>query len=334
MAGYTPGGYPFGVDVKDLRDSSAESEPNQGWARALGAIRAAVAHLGLNEAEIGRVRWLGEGLSRRAFAARVEAADSGWPGVLVALVPRGPNDGRGRESALAEARLLQHLAEGDRDFSVPGRVAFVHGAILVCDHAGGFPVDLRKGRSSIDPVELVAGVAAAIHRTSLDGLDWLRGCSTRRAHGEERLRALDPLTGSEPAEVRAATTWLGENLPPPEPSRLIHGDLLGQNLLYHPERKTAVIDWEYARLGDPAHDLAILTGGVKRPFQIADGMAQLLAHYAVRSDCEVLEVHVRFHEIALHLSRFQDAVAGKPGAEPAPSVLARLRNLLRAVNAS
>ncbi|QDV04842.1 Phosphotransferase enzyme family protein [Planctomycetes bacterium Poly30] len=333
VAGYTPGGHPFGIDAEELRYSSAESEPEKGWARALEAIRAAVSHLGLEEAEIGRVRWLGEGLSRRAFAARVDTLAPGWPRVLVALVPRGPSDERGRESVRAEARLLRHLTEHARDYRVPGRVAFTHMATLVCDHVEGFPVDLRKGRSTFDPIELVADVAAAIHRTSLEGLDWLPGSDTLRAHGEERLRELDPLTGNEPAEVRAAMAWLSENLPPPEPSRLIHGDLLGQNLLYHPERKTAVIDWEYARRGDPAHDLAILTGGVKRPFQIADGMARLLSAYAVRSDREVLEVHVRFHEIALHLSHFQNAMAGKPGAEPVASVMARLRNLLRSVNA-
>jgi len=40
---------------------------------------------------------------------------------------------------------------------------------------------------------------------------------------------------------------------------------------------------------------------------------------------------VRFHEIALHLLWYAEAISGEEHGEQAPAVLARLRNLLRAV---
>lgn len=133
--------------------------------------------------------------------------------------------------------------------------------------------------------------------------------------------------------MRDAHRWLGENLPPDEPARLLHGDLLGQNLLMHPDRPTAVVDWEHALLGDPAYDLAIVTRGVRQPFQIAGGLAKLLAAYAERSGVELREREVRFHEIGLHLEWLLRALSGEAEVEPAPAVLARLRNLMRAVEA-
>ncbi len=41
-----------------------------------------------------------------------------------------------------------------------------------------------------------------------------------------------------------------EHLPPATPSTLVHGDLLGQNILLGLSKPDAVIDWEYAQLGD------------------------------------------------------------------------------------
>ena len=118
----------------------------------------------------------------------------------------------------------------------------------------GLPADLRNGRiPNSCPADLVGQVAAAIH--AVDMTNWSRrpyGCRTQREHGEEMLHALDGLAGTE---AECAREWATHHLPPRRPSVLLHGDLLGQNILVSPEQPPAVIDWEFCRLGDPAYDL-------------------------------------------------------------------------------
>ncbi len=127
-----------------------------------------------------------------------------------------------------------------------------------------------------------------------------------------------------------ALGWARDHLPPPAPATLVHGDLLGQNILLGLDRPPTVIDWEFATRGDPAWDLAVVTRGVRRPFQIEHGLGKLLEAYNARSAHPILEPEVRFHEICLHLSWWADALEGGPGL-PLDQVEARLRNLKRAV---
>jgi hypothetical protein len=75
------------------------------------------------------------------------------------------------------------------------------------------------------------------------------------------------------------------SLPAPEvPHKskfLEDGDLLPQNLLwdFHGEGRISVIDWESARIGDPAYDLAIVTRGARQPHKESGGLERLLDRY-------------------------------------------------------
>lgn len=259
----------------------------------------------------------------------------GWPRDLVALVPRRDAPARGASRVEREARLLRFLARQDVEFRVPDlAVAVPDGdeAILVCEYVAGMPVDLRAGRAlSFVPWKLVGEIAASVHGLPVDELAWMGGHATRREHGAQVVGELAGLADSAERETRDALEWLRENLPPDEPARLLHGDLLGQNLLFYPDRPFVVLDWERAIIGDPAYDLAIVTRGVRRPFQVQGGLTKLLDAYAEHSDVELRESEVRFHEIAFHLIWYARAISGGEHREPAPAVLARLRNLLRAV---
>ncbi|RNL62480.1 phosphotransferase family protein [Nocardioides marmoriginsengisoli] len=70
------------------------------------------------------------------------------------------------------------------------------------------------------------------------------------------------LEGSRTRPLPAADELRGRlerNLPPPRPSRIVHGDYRLDNVLIDAaDRPAAVIDWEMATLGDPLTDLALL----------------------------------------------------------------------------
>ncbi len=79
---------------------------------------------------------------------------------------------------------------------------------------------------------------------------------------------------------------------------LVHGDLKHDNLLVAPEgaaRRLVIVDWEMARLGDPAWDLAALAARLPMAAPVAEtwgpevrrGVARLVAAYAAASGLPV-----------------------------------------------
>jgi aminoglycoside phosphotransferase (APT) family kinase protein len=53
--------------------------------------------------------------------------------------------------------------------------------------------------------------------------------------------------------------WLLENIPQSDAAAtLIHGDIGFHNLLFHEGRMSAVLDWEFGHVGDPAEDLGYI----------------------------------------------------------------------------
>lgn len=170
-------------------------------------------------------------------------------------------------------------------------------------------------------------MAAWVHRLDVPELaQVLPGHATRREHALAEVE--EAFAGLDGSIVDEARGWALEHLPPDEPSRLVHGDLLGQNLLVMPDEPTGLIDWEYARRGDPAWDLAIVTRGVKRPFGVADGLARLLRVYRDTGGVSIERDHVRVHELSLAARRYHRALEGE-GHEPPQVALDRLRSVVR-----
>jgi aminoglycoside phosphotransferase (APT) family kinase protein len=172
---------------------------------------------------------------------------------------------------------------------------------------------------------VIGEAAAAIHGIETAPLAWLPGPPTRHAHAETSLAAA--FAGLPEPEAQDALAWAGEHLPPETPSVLLHGDLLGQNILLHPNEPPAVIDWERAELGDTAYDLAIVTRGVRQPFQIAHGLERLLEAYRAAGGVEVTLAEIRVHELCLAAHWYRSALQGQ-GSEPPAQALARLRRVL------
>ena len=142
---------------------------------------------------------------------------------------------------------------------------------------------------------------------------------------------------SECGVAHDARAWAHEHLPPDEPSVLLHGDLLGQNLLVSLDDDVpiGVIDWHSAMIGDPAYDLAIVTRGKRRPFQSDSGMNKLLEAYQERAGTVLSPVDVSLYEMTLQ-AHFCAARAQSHGTESAHAENERrtFANLLRRVTAT
>jgi hypothetical protein len=131
----------------------------------------------------------------------------------------------------------------------------------------------------VRPWSVVGEIAAAIHAVpGTDVEDIVPGATTRRDHALESIAALAELA---PIEMRDAHVWALEHLPPAEPSALLHGDLLGQNISdRHARRQAAVPDrsrpraarrrlpWRAARSSEsglsPAHEIHSMRSLLRR----------------------------------------------------------------------
>lgn len=332
--GFTAGGAPYGLTEEEMRESSAAEAEAQGagWARAKRLLEQFLASRSGTTAdiEIGWVRHLGSGLCRKAFTAEVSLFPdpAGLGGDYVVLLPLPDAEPSYDDRARFEARLLARLSSVDLPLRIPrvmGLLSCAGRPVLIETRIPGIPLDLRAGRQrSVRPWDLVARAAAAVHALDADILsfpenpDWkVPGHETRRDHALASLSMLEGLPDPVFPEIHA---WALEHLPGPERSVLLHGDLLGQNILLVPGEPPGLIDWEWARFGDPAYDLAIVTGGARRPFQLADGLDRLLEAYAARS-AEIRKDHVHLYELCLRTRQYVEALAEDARTHPPEALL-------------
>jgi aminoglycoside phosphotransferase (APT) family kinase protein len=324
----TAGGFAYGVPIAELRRDAERTARGAGWARAKRVLRELVEREVGKVDDIGWVKKIGDGCSREIFASEVELAGGRCETYVVAL-PRSDAEPELDERTRRELRLIARL----RTRSFPFRLPEMVGAFpdddrlaLVRQFVPGLELELRSGRQSGKPWALVGEVAAAVHAVpGADVEDIVPGAATRRDHA---LEAMSVLVELAPVEMRDAHAWALEHLPPAEPSALLHGDLLGQNILLSADGPPHVIDWEYARTGDPAYDLAIVTRGVRRPFQIDHGLERLLDAYRDHGGRELAAEHVHVYELGLIAGWYREAASGD-GAHSPVHELDRMRSLLR-----
>ena len=302
VAGTTSGGAPFGTSEEDFRRNNEQWEDDAGWARAKRALRAALApSVQANDIlDIGYIEALAGGLERDAFGTSVYLMPDpqGLSGAYVCLIPHG-DDPRYEQALEREFEVLRWLSDRPLDLRVPRAVALVEDRgvpILVESFIEGIAVDLRAGKQPIRPWEFVAEVASTIHAIPPPpGLP----ARPRREHRLELIEELERAS-SRSAVADEALAWMREHLDDVSGAgALCHGDLLGQNLRLHPSDRPGVIDWHRAKIGDPAADLAVVTRGIRRPFQLDDGRRKLLDEYNARAETEVSADSLRFFELAM-----------------------------------
>jgi aminoglycoside phosphotransferase (APT) family kinase protein len=98
--------------------------------------------------------------------------------------------------------------------------------------------------------------------------------------------------------------WLLANIPAADGSPvLLHGDIGFHNFLFDQRKLTAVLDWEFAHLGDPAEDLAYVRNSIGR---VLDWDA-FMANYRAAGGPDIDEKRLHFFQVWGHL---RNACAG------------------------
>lgn len=339
--GFTSGGAPYGCSVEEYRQWSMAASRRAGWARSKRILER-VFWAGRQEdvrVDVGWVKFVGDGLFRKAYAATVELSPDrdAESGAYVVLLPKQDVEPEFTTRVRREATILHRLRRLPVPFSVPRIVGVmpVEGRpALIEEFVEGFQLDLRAGRQGrLKPWEIIGKLAAEVHAVDCEALaPALAGSATRRQHAQACLRVFDGL--QEPL-IREAHEWSQSHLPPADPASLLHGDLLGQNILCALDDPLAsqspftLIDWEFACRGDPAYELAVVSRGVRRPFQVTHGLEKLLDAYAAAGGSFVSVSQVRVHELCLVADWYRDALQGEPGMAPPEHYMQQLRAVLR-----
>lgn len=225
------------------------------------------------DVRIEGLRRLTGGASRETWSFDAVMAD----GSLRPLILRRDFTGKGRPSLASligvdddldrrgEFELFQTLA--DAGLPVPRPVAFPEqdeelASCFVMERieGEGLPQRLLRDAAYAEARRLmpehIGTVLAKIHALSPAELPNLpEHTPARQIDIVRRMTALGPT----PRPVfELALRWLDERTPTAPPTRLVHGDFRNGNFLVGPEGLRAVLDWEYAHLGDPMEDVAFL----------------------------------------------------------------------------
>ena len=127
-AGFTAGGAPYGLTLAEYRECAIEAAPHHGWARTLRILRHVFGYWadGTDGLDIGRVRYLGEGIDRKAWFAEVSLYPDphGLSECYVVLLPKPDVGTDFPERARREASLLHRLSRTNIPFQIP-RIASV-----------------------------------------------------------------------------------------------------------------------------------------------------------------------------------------------------------------
>lgn len=332
---WTSGGFPIGLTEEQMADCEND-DGDRSRIEVRSVLKRAFHDLAPNAAKlrIRRSTRIGGGFSREQYAADValDPDPRQLSGTYVVGLPLPFGDQDSCARLAREMAVLSVLRDFDLPFRIPRplytqRVS--EGVVSVRSFLTGIELDLRAGRQpGIRPWLVVGEIAAAIHRLEATRL---REILLQPADGSHFARArLDSLAiaAAHPL-VERAIGWAESNIPG-RSTAFIHGDLLGQNILLDPREPAAVIDWEYSGFGDPAYDLAIVTRGARRPFQVADGFERLLDAYSAAGGNDIRADAVQFYEVCLVAGWVRDAVVSGDQSEqehysvPLASLLKRL----------
>ena len=278
----------------------------------------------------GKIRTLGDGLGHKSYA--FEAGDK-------KLVLRLAKVEEAVAGVRSESRTLQALQALEFPFRIPELICLVtddsgESIGLIESAVEGMALNFfSRGFNAESQLKTIAQAASAVHRLPKSKFTHLVQRSDSRTHVLEELNVLPASLFEEFGEAAMAREWILCNLRPEgRTSTVLHGDLLPQNLLFaiRDDREIAVVDWEYAQIGDAAYDLAIVTRGVRRPLGVANGLQRLVLFYNEAAEQKIPPSAVMVHELLLHLHWLAESqTENRPGGHGPEHYANLLGSILR-----
>lgn len=251
------------------------------------------------------------GYSRLTAVADV-AWDGGPPERYVLRADPEPGQGVFRSDRDSEWELLQALSlsrpvptAAPRWYDGTGE--HLGTKCIVTEHfpGGSLQDALRDTDGHASLGELYLDVLAGVHASPLDALpaamerpaDWDTYVDEVLAGYAEVEREL---SDSNPV-LRYVSARLRADRPAPVPFALVHGDCQPSNVLVTPAGAHVVIDWEFARIGDPREDLGYYTQIPMQPNLYHRDPEAFLAAYRARTGLSEEQVNPQAVEYFLVL---------------------------------
>jgi aminoglycoside phosphotransferase (APT) family kinase protein len=160
---------------------------------------------------------------------------------------------------------------------------------IVVDHFAGRSLQdvLRAADETSAPARMFVDTIADIHSAPVDQLpNGMTHPTSWDGYLDQVLnlyRQVDrEIVDSSPV-LRYVSTRLITHRPPEVPLTLVHGDCQPSNILVADSGERVVIDWEFARIGDPREDLGYYTQIPMQPNVYHKDPAGFLARYRERT---------------------------------------------------
>jgi aminoglycoside phosphotransferase (APT) family kinase protein len=278
----------------------------------------------------GKMEWIESGLYHDNYRIRIRGVDlpKEWqdkPLLLRVSTQKRPlrtSDEAG-SYLNREIKTLRRLQDAGFRFETPELICKVkndsgHLIGLIETWIRGIPLTLYKGSIYQDRIiQTIAEVAVSVHQLETKKFGHLQAFDNSKAHILSELGSLSPELFKEFTIALKAKEWILSRVPENRPSFMLHGDLLPQNIMCHDIRdewKVALVDWEFALIGDPAYDLAIVTRGDRKLMGVNNGLKILIEEYRKSGGIELSAADVHIHEMLLFLNwLWNSAEAEKKG---------------------
>jgi aminoglycoside phosphotransferase (APT) family kinase protein len=243
------------------------------------------------DGEVGDIAPVVGGFSQITYRFTVQSADGRQVYVLRSDRPSGAtltSTDRALEArviaALNSARApVPQALWADPDGAELGAPALISEFV---DGQNFLQVARSGGRADTDLVDLAMQAAAEIHGVDTAGFpaelgdcdgDW-----NSYLDGEiEAWRAMEARQAERMPVLRYLASWLDTHRPEPVDLCLVHGEFSLANLMLRSDGGFAVIDWEYAHIGDPRMDFGwcIQRGSKEPPNLLGDHLDLVCRRY-------------------------------------------------------